>query len=79
MFMRLLKAAGIEKDFDMDAFQRFLDDDEIDDWAREAVYFMAGHDIVKGVGGNTFGPASSSTIEQAIAMALRCYKTFATK
>lgn len=51
-------------------------------WARDAVYFMNGQGIIKGVGAragygnNCFGPLEKSTREQALLIAVRCTETF---
>ena len=60
----------------------FADDANISSWAREGVYFMAAHDIIRGVGNNVFAPRAVTdaqraaeyalaTRQQAIAIALR--------
>ncbi|MBR5517878.1 MAG: S-layer homology domain-containing protein [Clostridia bacterium] len=63
--------------------QRFADDNEISDYAKESVYFMARWDIIKGVGDNKFAPKNSATLdesygyatrEQAVIIALRSAK-----
>lgn len=63
--------------------QKFADDSEISDYAKESVYFMARWDIIKGVGGNKFAPKNSATLgesygyatrEQAVIVALRSAK-----
>ncbi len=64
-------------------FPKFDDDDEISDYAKEAVYFMAYYDVIKGIGDNKFGPKNDETLgemygyatrEQAVIIALRCRK-----
>ncbi len=57
-----LKSTGTEK---------FADDEKISDWAKEAVYFMAENNIIKGVGENSFAPKNTTSKEQAVIMALR--------
>ncbi len=63
--------------------QKFADDNEISDYAKESVYFMARWDIIKGVGDNKFAPKNSATLgesygyatrEQAVIIALRSAK-----
>ena len=63
--------------------EKFADDAKISDYAREAVYFMAGSGIIAGVGDNKFAPKNSgesdtsygyATREQAIVIALRSVK-----
>ncbi len=77
----------IEKDSDFPlnfmGIQKFADDNEISDYAKESVYFMARWEIIKGIGNNKFAPKNSSTLgesygyatrEQAIIVALRSAK-----
>lgn len=63
--------------------QRFADDDEISEYAKESVYFMVKWDIIKGVGDNKFAPKNTSSLgdsygyatrEQAVIIALRSAK-----
>ena len=49
----------------------FDDDAEIHDWGREAVYYMAGKNIIKGIGNNLFNGVGNAKIEEAILIALR--------
>ncbi len=60
----------------------FADDAQIEDWAKDSVYFMAANGIISGVGDNKFAPANTTsaqeasqyanaTREQALAIAVR--------
>ena len=70
MLTRALTAAKINTTV-KDA-KKFDDDKLIQDWARDAVYFMNSKGIIKGVGAragygnNCFGPLEKSTREQAL-------------
>ncbi len=45
---------------------KFADDMKISDWAKPSVYFMATHEIIKGVdSNNNFGPRAITSAEQA--------------
>ena len=61
---------------DLDSIERFDDDDEMNEWGRESIYFMATNDIIRGIGENTFGTQNNATIEQALAIALRSCEVF---
>ncbi len=74
-------------EFDISGVEEFADDEYISDYARNSVYFMAKHDIVKGVGDSCFAPRNvtdeqilenyaTATKEQAILISLRCYNQF---
>lgn len=47
----------------------FADDDEISDYARESVYFMASKGIIKGVGNNMFAPKNTTAEQLAVGYA----------
>lgn len=53
--------------------QKFSDDARIAGWARKSVYRMAGMDVMRGTGENTFAPLEEYTVEQAILSFLRLY------
>lgn len=45
---------------------KFTDDIKISDWAKPSVYFMATHEIIKGIDSkNNFGPRAITSAEQA--------------
>jgi len=46
--------------------QKFADDDRINSWARESVYFMVANGIIEGVGENRFAPRDNPSVEQAV-------------
>ncbi|MCD8342920.1 MAG: S-layer homology domain-containing protein [Oscillospiraceae bacterium] len=63
----------------------FEDDDQISDYARQSVYYMAKMGIINGVDDTHFAPQNTTdeqeapgyataTREQAIALSLRIYK-----
>lgn len=43
----------------------FADDEQIADWAKDSVYFMAANQIITGVGDNRFAPTNLTTAQQA--------------
>ena len=66
--------------------QRFADDADISEWARDSVYFMSSVGIIKGVDATRFAPKNTTdaqeaegyataTREQAILLANRIFKT----
>ncbi len=94
MLCRALKAAKIEdwsldRDcfylLDTDGVKKFADDDNISDFAFNAVYYMAKNGIINGIDSSNFAPKNitaeqtrrgyaSATREQAVAIAVRCYE-----
>ncbi len=76
MLTRALTKAGIDTKVNMDNTTLFVDDESLHDWGREAVYFMAKDEIIKGVGNNVFNALGSAKIEEAILIALRSVEVF---
>lgn len=52
----------------------FADDADMSGYARNAIAFMSGKEIVGGVGNNKFDPKGSASIEQALIIALRMFE-----
>ena len=52
----------------------FGDDGDISGWARNAVDFMNGKEIVTGIGDNNFGPKGGASIEQALLISLKMFE-----
>ena len=73
MVMRAIKKAGVNTSFDINAIAKFTDDAQMNDWSRDAIYFLSSHEVIKGIGDNRFGLVNNSTIEQAIAISNRCF------
>ena len=76
MLTRGLNKAGINIDIDLDDVNRFIDDYEMHDWGREAIYFMSEKDIIKGIGDNRFNSLGNATCEQSLAIVLRSVNVF---
>ncbi len=68
-----------------DGVSKFSDDGDISDFAKESVYFMAKHGIIKGIDNSRFAPKNitseqiksnyaDATREQSILISLRCFK-----
>ena len=55
---------------------KFYDHMNISDYAVQSVYFMAGNNIIKGVGDNIFDSKGNATIEQSVLISERMYQTF---
>ena len=56
---RILDRFGFE--FDSKAFERFEDDSDVADYAKEAVLKMKQSGIINGVGNNSFAPKENAT------------------
>jgi len=76
MLTRALTKAGINTTVDNTNTSKFADDSDMHDWGKPSVYFMAGCDIIKGVGDNKFNGLGNAKIEEAIAIALRSVINF---
>jgi len=76
MLTRALSKAGINTEYDITNTTRFADDNELSDWGRLSVYFMAKEEIIKGIGDNRFNGLGNAKVEEAIAIALRSVDKF---
>jgi len=76
MLTRGLSKAEINIDIDLEDVNRFVDDYEMHDWGREAIYFMSEKDIIKGIGDNRFNSLGNATFEQSLAIVLRSVNIF---
>ncbi len=76
MLTRALTKAGIKTSVNLDIVAKFSDDTLMSPWGKEAVYFMSGKGIIKGMGENTFGVNLDATREQALAISLRSVKMY---
>jgi len=76
MLTRALRISGINTQYDITNATRFADDSDLSDWGRPSVYFMAGWDIIKGIGDNKFNGLGNAKIEEAIAISLRSVEVF---
>ena len=76
MLARAIKAAGIDITIDLENIELFADDEDMHEWGREAIYFMAQYGIIKGVGDNKFNALGNAKIEEAILISLRTIAVF---
>ena len=53
--------------------EKFNDDIDISEWARESIYKLKGSKLINGIGDNIFAPKELCTKEQAISIAYRLY------
>ena len=78
MIARALSKADVDvKKYDPTARSEFADDNEMHDWSRDAIYFMADREIIKGIGDNKFGVTDNSTREAALLIAVRSVEKLA--
>lgn len=56
---------------DIEIKEKYNDDEQIEDWAREYVYSISNRKIMEGIGNNEFGAYQGYSIEQAIVTMLR--------
>ncbi len=85
MLTRIYSMTQENADLTTGSIEKFADDADISDWARESVYFMYAKGIINGIGGNKFAPQNvtpeqeaalyaNSTREQSLALAVRMYE-----
>ena len=73
MMYRTLKAAKPKLDYSNVSGHIFADHYDISPWAREAVAYLYGIEVVNGVGENLFEPWRNTSREEAIVLAMRMY------
>ncbi len=76
MLCRVIKRMTFEDSnypLDITGVTEFADDEQISDYAKEAVYYMSKNGIIKGVDETRFAPMDTATREQAILLSLRIY------
>ena len=66
LFVNVFKASNIE--YILPNEEKFTDDSEISDWAKESVYIAKTNGIINGIGNNTFSPNGTATKEQSLIM-----------
>ena len=76
MLMRALKAAIPSLNTEAAHSTVFADENQIAQWAIDAVRYMNSKGIMKGVGSNMINPLGNTTREQAIILVKRTYEVF---
>lgn len=71
MMTRALSKAGVNTTVDLENVELFADDSEMHTWGREAIYYMASIDVIKGVGENRYNVNGNATKEQALLISVR--------
>ena len=74
-----MQKAGVEIPAGSQNDVPFDDDAQLHDWGRDAVYYMAGKDIIKGIGNNQFNGLGKAKIEEALLIALRIVEAIETQ
>ena len=76
MMVRALEKAGVKTTVDLNKVEKFADDGEMHDWGRASIYFMSNHEIIKGVGNNTFSVQGNATREASLLILVRSVDKF---
>lgn len=71
---RAIKILKPNDDFSITGIPKFIDDNRIEKWAKEGVYYCAKVGIVKGVGRNKYSPDAYATREMAVLVCQRGYE-----
>jgi len=79
--IRTLKAMKPDEDYTPSSGSKFTDDNLIDSWAKEGVYYCSKSGIIKGIqdsatGSVRFDPDGNSTREMAVIICTRAYEMF---
>lgn len=80
MLVRALKVVRPDLDYSSAGSAKFTDDNLIENWAREGVYYCANAGIIKGIQNNDgtfrFDPDGNSSREVAVIVVTRAYEYF---
>ncbi|WHH61067.1 S-layer homology domain-containing protein [Petroclostridium sp. X23] len=76
ILLRALKVINPTADFSNEGAAKFADDDKVESWARDGVYYCAKAKIVTGVGDNMFDPDGNATREAAVIVCTRAYEYY---
>lgn len=76
ILLRALRVIEPQENFTPGVSEKFADDDKVESWARDGVYYCAGAKIVTGVGENMYNPDGDATREQAVIVCTRAYEYF---
>lgn len=80
ILLRALKVISPDADFSTDGVPKFLDDAQVESWARDGVYYCYKAKIVTGVGKvdgvDRFDPDGSATREMAVIVCTRAYEYY---
>lgn len=80
ILLRALKVINPKEDFSTAGVAKFLDDDKVETWARDGVYYCYKAKIVNGVGKvdgvDRFDPDGNATREMAVIVCTRAYEYY---
>jgi hypothetical protein len=76
ILLRALKVINPTADFSTQDVSKFADDDKVESWARDGVYYCSKAKIVSGVGNNRFDPDGNATREMAVIVCTRAYEFY---
>ncbi len=76
ILLRALKVINPDEDFSIDGVNAFADDNKIEAWAKDGVYYCSKSGIVTGMGSNMFDPDGNATREQAVIVCKRAYEFY---
>lgn len=83
ILLRVMKVISPAADYQTQGAAVFADDNKVESWAREGVYYCYKVQIVKGVGkingADRFDPDGNATREQAVLVSLRAYESLSGK
>ena len=78
MITRALEKAGIDVTVDLTKVKEFTDDNEMHNWSRGPIYFMAEKEIIKGIDSKAYryGVKNNASREQAVVISVRSADEF---
>ena len=76
ILLNALKVLNPDADFSIEGAAKFADDNKVESWARNGVYYCSKVKIVSGVGNNLFDPDGNATREAAVIVCSKAYEYF---
>lgn len=76
ILLRALKVINPTADFSTTNPTKFADDEKVESWAKDGVYYCSKTKIVAGIGNNLFDPKGSATREMAVIVCTRAYEFY---
>ena len=76
ILLNALKVLNPGADYSIEGAAKFSDDNKVESWARNGVYYCSKVKIVSGVGNNLFDPDGNATREAAVVVCSKAYEYF---
>lgn len=76
ILLNALKVLNPGADYSINGVAKFADDNKVESWAKNGVYYCSKAKIVSGIGNNMFDPDGNATREAAVIVCSKAYEYF---